>query len=117
MRTTIEGTRSTPEGAVVFPAVGGGTNFQAPSYSSQTGWMYFAYHDGGAVYTSALNIPPRDFLEGFPGITDEGRRKILTGYFEPIELYLASMGTPVPHMVGCVVDGRKEILALVSVRN
>ena len=24
----------------------------------------------GAVYTSALNIPPRDFLEGFPGITD-----------------------------------------------
>jgi alcohol dehydrogenase (cytochrome c) len=49
---TIEGTRSSAEGAVVFPAVGGGTNFQAPSYSMQTGWMYFAYHDGSAVYTS-----------------------------------------------------------------
>ena len=24
----------------------------------------------GAVYTSALNIPPRDFQEGFPGVTD-----------------------------------------------
>src|SRR5213075_763819 len=46
---TIEGTRSTAEGAVAFPAVGGGTNFQAPSYSAQTGWMYFAYHDGAAV--------------------------------------------------------------------
>jgi len=49
---TTEGTRSTPEGAAVYPAVGGGTNFQAPSYSVQTGWMYFTYHDGGSVYTS-----------------------------------------------------------------
>src|ERR1035437_6480982 len=24
----------------------------------------------GAIYTSALNIPPRSFLEGFPGVTD-----------------------------------------------
>ncbi len=24
----------------------------------------------GAVYTSSLNIPPRSFLEGFPGVTD-----------------------------------------------
>src|SRR5450631_2133718 len=24
----------------------------------------------GAIYTSALNIPPRDFLDGFPGVTD-----------------------------------------------
>jgi PA14 domain len=24
----------------------------------------------GAVYTSALNIPPREFQEGFPGVTD-----------------------------------------------
>ena len=24
----------------------------------------------GAIYTSALNIPARDFLEGFPGVTD-----------------------------------------------
>src|SRR4051794_17563321 len=24
----------------------------------------------GAIYTSALNIPPRNFLSGFPGVTD-----------------------------------------------
>ena len=24
----------------------------------------------GAIYTSALNIPPRDFSDGFPGVTD-----------------------------------------------
>jgi hypothetical protein len=24
----------------------------------------------GTIYTSALNIPPRNFLEGFPGVTD-----------------------------------------------
>ena len=24
----------------------------------------------GSIYTSALNIPPRSFLEGFPGVTD-----------------------------------------------
>jgi hypothetical protein len=24
----------------------------------------------GAIYTSSLNIPPRSFLEGFPGVTD-----------------------------------------------
>jgi alcohol dehydrogenase (cytochrome c) len=44
--------RSTPEGSTVFPALGGGSNFQAPSYSPQTGWMYFAYHDGAGRYSS-----------------------------------------------------------------
>src|SRR6266568_2486559 len=24
----------------------------------------------GTIYTSALNIPPRDFMEGFPGVTN-----------------------------------------------
>ena len=42
--------RATPEGSTVFPALGGGSNFQAPSYSPQTGWMYFAYHDGAGRY-------------------------------------------------------------------
>ena len=49
---TLPGWRSSPEGAVVFPALIGGTNFQAPSYSPQTGWMYVAYHDGGWRYSS-----------------------------------------------------------------
>jgi len=49
---TAPGWRSSPQGAVVFPALIGGTNFQAPSYSSQTGWLYVAYHDGPWRYAS-----------------------------------------------------------------
>ncbi len=49
---TEPGWRSTPEGAVVFPSLGGGSNFQAPSYSAQTGWMYFAYIDSAGRYAS-----------------------------------------------------------------
>jgi alcohol dehydrogenase (cytochrome c) len=49
---TAPGWRSSSEGAVVFPALIGGTNFQAPSYRPQTGWLYVAYHDGGWRYAS-----------------------------------------------------------------
>jgi|SRR5579871_610102 len=55
-----ENSTSTPEGNMVYPGVGGGTNFQAPSYSLQTGWAYFAYHDGGQFYTSG----PQQFEPG-----------------------------------------------------
>jgi len=60
---TKPGWQSTPEGATVFPALGGGTNFQAPSYSPQTGWMYFVYHDGAGRYVSgpAPYEPGRQF--------------------------------------------------------
>jgi PQQ-dependent dehydrogenase (methanol/ethanol family) len=49
---TQPGWRSTPEGSVVYPALIGGTNFQSPSYSPLTGWMYVAYHDGGGQFSS-----------------------------------------------------------------
>lgn len=49
---TKPGWKATPEGVIVFPDLGGGTNFQAPSYSPQTGWMYFAYHEGGGRFAS-----------------------------------------------------------------
>ena len=49
---TTSNWRATPEGSTVFPALGGGTNFQAPSYSPQTGWVYFAYHDGAGRYSA-----------------------------------------------------------------
>jgi PQQ-dependent dehydrogenase (methanol/ethanol family) len=49
---TLPNWRSTPEGTVVFPALVGGTNFQAPSYSPVTGWFYLAYHDGGGQFSS-----------------------------------------------------------------
>lgn len=44
--------RATPEGTYVYPGLGGGTNFQAPSYDPQTGWFYLAYHDGGGRFSS-----------------------------------------------------------------
>jgi outer membrane protein assembly factor BamB len=44
----------------VYPALGGGSNFQPPSYSPQTGWMYLHYHDGGGQYVSG----PQEFEEG-----------------------------------------------------
>jgi len=51
---------ASPQGVYVYPALGGGSNFQAPSYSPQTGWMYLHYHDGGGQYVSG----PQDFEEG-----------------------------------------------------
>ena len=49
----IPGTNSSPKGSVlVYPTLGGATNFQAPSYSPLTGWFYLAFSEGGQVYTS-----------------------------------------------------------------
>jgi alcohol dehydrogenase (cytochrome c) len=42
--------RSSPEGHVVYPSVGGGTNWQAPSYDPATGWFYLIYHESGQRY-------------------------------------------------------------------
>jgi alcohol dehydrogenase (cytochrome c) len=71
---TNPGWQATPEGSTVYPALGGGSNFQAPSYSPQTGWMYFAYHDGAGRYSSGPvpYEPGRQFWGrgsggGFPG--------------------------------------------------
>ena len=52
--------RANPEGTVVYPSIGGGSNFQAPSYSPQTGWMYFMYYDGPGRYS----IGPAPFEPG-----------------------------------------------------
>ena len=50
----IPGSNSSPEGSfLVYPALGGGTNFQAPSYSPITGWLYLAYTESGQAYISA----------------------------------------------------------------
>jgi PQQ-dependent dehydrogenase (methanol/ethanol family) len=57
---TTENWRANPEGATVYPALGGGSNFQAPSYSPLTGWMYFMYYDGPGRYA----IGPAPFEPG-----------------------------------------------------
>ena len=44
----VEGWDSRPDGSIaVYPSLIGGTNFQAPSYSPETGWMYVATADSG----------------------------------------------------------------------
>jgi PQQ-dependent dehydrogenase (methanol/ethanol family) len=49
----VPGSNSNPGGSfVVYPTLGGGTNFQAPSYSPQTGWMYLEYAENGQRYAS-----------------------------------------------------------------
>jgi len=47
-----DGWRSTPEGVTVYPSLGGGTNFQAPSYSAKTGWYYLVYHDSPGNFSA-----------------------------------------------------------------
>ena len=49
----VPGSNSSREGSFfVYPTVGGATNFQAPSYSPQTGWLYLAYSENGQQYVS-----------------------------------------------------------------
>jgi PQQ-dependent dehydrogenase (methanol/ethanol family) len=49
----VPGSNSSAGGSFfVYPTVGGATNFQAPSYSPQTGWMYLQYAEGGQRYVS-----------------------------------------------------------------
>jgi len=50
----VSGSNSSPEGSFfVYPTLGGGTNFQSPSYSQQTGWFYLEYSESGQQYLSA----------------------------------------------------------------
>ena len=52
---------SRPEGSIaVYPSLGGGTNFQAPSYSPVTGWVYVETSDSGQRFTRT----PQQFEEG-----------------------------------------------------
>jgi alcohol dehydrogenase (cytochrome c) len=46
----IPGTDSSPEGTVVYPSLGGGTNWQSPSYDGSTGWLYLSYAEMGNRY-------------------------------------------------------------------
>ena len=50
----VPGSNSSPDGSFyVYPAQGGATNFQAPSYSPLTGWMYLAYQERGQRWVSS----------------------------------------------------------------
>jgi PQQ-dependent dehydrogenase (methanol/ethanol family) len=50
----VPGSNSSAEGSfLVYPSLGGATNFQAPSYSPVTAWFYLAYSENGQQYISA----------------------------------------------------------------
>lgn len=50
----VPGSNSSAEGSfLVYPSAGGATNFQAPSYSPLTGWMYLEYGENAQQYVSA----------------------------------------------------------------
>jgi PQQ-dependent dehydrogenase (methanol/ethanol family) len=52
--------QSSIEGNVVYPSLGGGTNFQAPSYDPATGLLYLVYSESGNRYVRA----PAEFEAG-----------------------------------------------------
>jgi PQQ-dependent dehydrogenase (methanol/ethanol family) len=50
----VPNSNSGPAGSIlVYPTVGGGTNFQSPSYSAATGLLYLQFAEGGAQYVSS----------------------------------------------------------------
>jgi outer membrane protein assembly factor BamB len=50
----VPGSNSSAEGSfLVYPTLIGGTNFQAPSYSPLTGWLYLEYQEAGQQFVSA----------------------------------------------------------------
>ncbi len=50
----VPGSNSSREGSFfVYPTLVGGTNFQAPSYSPLTNFLYLQYREGGQAYVSA----------------------------------------------------------------
>jgi PQQ-dependent dehydrogenase (methanol/ethanol family) len=57
----VPGSNSSRDGSFfVYPTLGGGTNFQAPSYSPLTGWLYLEYRESGQGYVST----PVDYEAG-----------------------------------------------------
>ncbi len=49
----VPGWNSSADGSFyVYPTIGGATNFQAPSYSPSTGWIYLQYAESGQRYVS-----------------------------------------------------------------
>jgi alcohol dehydrogenase (cytochrome c) len=56
---------SSPEGNVIAPTIGGATNFQAPSYSPTTGWVYLAFSAGSQRYIS--DTPKFESGRQYPG--------------------------------------------------
>jgi alcohol dehydrogenase (cytochrome c) len=59
------GSSASAEGSVVTPTIGGATNFQAPSYSPATGWVYLAFSENAQRYFSGTQ--PFELGRQYPG--------------------------------------------------
>jgi PQQ-dependent dehydrogenase (methanol/ethanol family) len=73
----VPGSNSSPEGSfLVYPTLGGATNFQAPSYSPLTGWFYLAYSEAGQQYLSAPSpiVPGQQYIGRGRGRAAPARR-------------------------------------------
>ena len=59
--TVVPGWDSSPAGSIpIYPSLGGGTNWQAPSYSPDTGWMYVEAQESGQRFVRS----PQSFEQG-----------------------------------------------------
>lgn len=57
----VPGWDSSPAGSIpIYPSLGGGTNWQAPSYSPDTGWMYVEAQESGQRFVRS----PQPFEPG-----------------------------------------------------
>jgi alcohol dehydrogenase (cytochrome c) len=58
-------TYPTEKGTTVYPGIGGGANWQSPSYSPVTGLMYVPFVDwGGMFYKTSVEYHPGERFEG-----------------------------------------------------
>jgi len=70
---TIPAADANAAGVWVYPSLIGGSNFQAPSYSPLTGWLYFTYHDGGQRFAiGPAPFEPGKQFQGEGGGSDAG---------------------------------------------
>jgi alcohol dehydrogenase (cytochrome c) len=57
----VAGSNASPEGSIpVYPSLGGGTNFQSPSYDPATGWVILEYQESGQQYF----VTPQEYKAG-----------------------------------------------------
>jgi alcohol dehydrogenase (cytochrome c) len=57
----VAGSNASPEGSIpVYPSLGGGTNFQSPSYDAATGWLLLEYQEAGQQYF----VAPQEYKAG-----------------------------------------------------
>jgi len=64
----VPGWKSSPEGNIVYPTQGGGSNWQSPSYDPVRSTLYVAARDGGGLYQSgpANYLAGREYMGGTP---------------------------------------------------